>query len=619
MVTCLDVPRLVVRFLLGLLALGCWAPSVWGEVIVISNRTEEPMAFELRETGQLAVRHELAAKRQMTVFARRPVQIKYARGKQTSTQILVPNHVYFFAQPRQLGEPRVLVPLELGAGQPIAAAARAGDGPIPTLTIPVRILVDQNEPAADAVWQKRLTERVQRASEVLEAHCRVKLKVVGYARWVSNDMLKTPADQLHDFEQKVGLPDGELAIGFAGRARADSESVHLGMGRGPFRRHLLVREWKAGLSEPERLEILLHELGHHFGAVHTPDPESVMRPNLADGKALLREFHIGFDAPNTLIMNLVADQYREGIDDPARFPPDVRLQLGQLYEFLASGLPDDRSTRAMLELVTAAPDPAAGANRAAARGRPDAAMDDRPLPAAPQSPLGKATREILDAMHAAAAEHLGGGAKAGERLSGNELTDHLVRRAASVAERQAPPVRERAFLMALGIGLGNVDFLRGNPLAKAFVEEVEPAALGRGSIAVSMHGRRDLAQHFFVTVYLSAAVGGPLAEAAGLAKELADAEGGSGFSFADLAADFAGSQFASWVIDGRLPLDEIATTFTTTDFTLGLEGLEENLSSDELERRYGAPDDERFRTRATELKRRLQSLPPYQRKQQSAE
>ena len=55
-----------------------------------------------------------------------------------------------------------------------------------------------------------------------------------------------------------------------------------------------------------------------------------------------------------------------------------------------------------------------------------------------------------------------------------------------------------------------------------------------------MRGRHDLAQHVGVSAALTALSGPRAAEAAGLLKELLDSgEGGSVFSFADLAADLA--------------------------------------------------------------------------------
>ena len=45
--------------------------------------------------------------------------------------------------------------------------------------------------------------------------------------------------------------------------------------------------------------MLVHELGHFLGAVHSAESRSVMRPNIGDRQERVRSFHIGFDAPNT--------------------------------------------------------------------------------------------------------------------------------------------------------------------------------------------------------------------------------------------------------------------------------------------------------------------------------
>ena len=74
--------------------------------------------------------------------------------------------------------------------------------------------------------------------------------------------------------------------------------------RGPLHSHILVREWSPQMSEPERLEFLVHELGHFLGASHSPEPDSVMRPVLGDqpGRSA-RAFRIRFDPVNTLVMS----------------------------------------------------------------------------------------------------------------------------------------------------------------------------------------------------------------------------------------------------------------------------------------------------------------------------
>ena len=60
---------------------------------------------------------------------------------------------------------------------------------------------------------------------------------------------------------------------------------------------------------------------------------------------------------------------------------------------------------------------------------------------------------------------------------------------------------------------------------------------------VTLKGRTDSPQHFTVSAALAAHAGGPLSDAIGLYREVDDSRRGSGFSFADIAADRAGTVF----------------------------------------------------------------------------
>lgn len=62
-------------------------------------------------------------------------------------------------------------------------------------------------------------------------------------------------------------------------------------------------------------------------------------------------------------------------------------------------------------------------------------------------------------------------------------------------------------------------------------------------LRVTLNGRTDTPLHFLISAAIAAEAGGPLADAVGLYKEASDAQGGSGFSFNDLAADRAGARF----------------------------------------------------------------------------
>ena len=111
---------------------------------------------------------------------------------------------------------------------------------------------------------------------------------------------------------------------------------------GRFRSHLLIREWNRQMAEPERLEILVHELGHFLGAAHSGEPRSVMRPDISDRQSRAKSFNIGFDAPNTLAMYLIGEELH---DRPltllSQVSPARKEPLRAVYTSLAAELPKD--------------------------------------------------------------------------------------------------------------------------------------------------------------------------------------------------------------------------------------------------------------------------------------
>jgi uncharacterized protein YfiM (DUF2279 family) len=79
---------------------------------------------------------------------------------------------------------------------------------------------------------------------------------------------------------------------------------------------------------------------------------------------------------------------------------------------------------------------------------------------------------------------------------------------------------------------------------KKLLSTPEPAPATGQQYSAFLYKRIDLAQHFIGSAALTASVNKQAAQIAGEEKELSDAqEGGSGFSFIDLAADKAGTRF----------------------------------------------------------------------------
>src|SRR5262249_19165218 len=155
-------------------------------------------------------------------------------------------------------------------------------------------LVDDDEPTARRVWEERLRKRLRAASDIIEKHCRVRFEVAAVETWESDNKL-TEFKELHEeFERKVKPGPARLAIGFTSQLPHPQGYTDLGTTRCVLHTHILIREWYPR-SEPERLEVLVHELGHFLGASHSAEGDSVLRPRLADGKALASSFRIRFD------------------------------------------------------------------------------------------------------------------------------------------------------------------------------------------------------------------------------------------------------------------------------------------------------------------------------------
>jgi len=232
-----------------------------------------------------------------------------------------------------------------------------------------------------------------------------------------------------------------------------------------------------------------------------------------------------------------------------------------------------------------------------------------------------ATQTVVAAVCAAAEENaarpatVSGQRNAAVRLCDDRLAEFYVRRAAAAARRLPPELGAKAFLLGLGAGCEDAPRLRDDPLLGPLLRRVESdqqRTRRRESFGQpTVRGRADLAQHFFVSAALTALAGAVAADAAGLAKETDDAQRGSGFSFADLAADRAGVRFAEHVLAGKLDLDRLARSFAVADFVPEINDLPEGLKWDDFTARYGTPGDERFRRQMAEIARRLEALPGY--------
>ena len=147
----------------------------------------------------------------------------------------------------------------------------------------------------------------------------------------------------------------------------------------------------------------------------------------------------------------------------------------------------------------------------------------------------------------------------------------------------------KAAILALGVILGEERVARvaKRPINIKRIKEFD-ALRNR----ITLVGRNDLARHFWVSAALAILSDEKRSMTVGIAKEMMDAtEGGSGFSFDDLAADRAGTLLAVVATKNELNARNLQTRIgqgvVIADFFPGIEGLPSGLSRDEFQSQYG--------------------------------
>jgi hypothetical protein len=565
------------------------------DVIVLANRTGRELQLRFTPARGRPQQLTLPANDVLPQFLDGKADVTFSTSTGVKHYELDPNCAYFLGR----GEDGRVDLQKIGLGEDGATGGtppRLGQRTRATVaTIPVKILVDEEEPGRRANWERRLRRRIEMASAIFEKFCGVKLEVVAVGTWNSDNGTNVFEESLAEFEREVQPSPARLAIGFTSQFAMVRGRTHMAGTRGPLHTHILVREGAPQISEPERLEFLVHELGHYMGAPHSPEPTSVMRPVLGDNLAGRADFKIQFDPVTALVIAMVGEEMRRGqIQHLSDLPPDTKRRLQQIYVELARVLPKDPAGLHYVRLLSATQgSPLVQAARSVLQEITRAAMANRTMP------LGTISAREPSAV----------------RRAGDALTEHYVRTAAQAANRLPPEIAPRAMLLALGVAFDDTDSLSKLPSVGQIAQGIEAPSDRLVRLRMlgepTMGGRRDLAQHFFVSAYITTAAGADAATAAAFAKEVRDADGGSGFNFEDIAADRAGVQFAQSLIEKKLAVNAVARTFTTTAYLPKIKGLPQGLSTAEFRKQFGSVQDERARTVLREIDDRILLLAPY--------
>ncbi|WP_286235547.1 hypothetical protein [Thalassotalea sediminis] len=131
-----------------------------------------------------------------------------------------------------------------------------------------------------------------------------------------------------------------------------------------------------------------------------------------------------------------------------------------------------------------------------------------------------------------------------------------------------------------------------------------------------LQGRKDLQKHFIYSMALQMFSSLGASDAIGEYKEFLDSNGGgSGFSFADLMADRAGTRLAKIVVanEGKaLQAQTILTNITDESLLPSIEGLDEGISQQEFVKVYQGINHKGYQQTLRDIDARIESLPLYQ-------
>jgi hypothetical protein len=130
-------------------------------------------------------------------------------------------------------------------------------------------------------------------------------------------------------------------------------------------------------------------------------------------------------------------------------------------------------------------------------------------------------------------------------------------------------------------------------------------------VLLSLHGRRDFAEHFVISAAITVNGGSRLASAIGLVKEEEDASLGSGFSFTDLAANRAGVQLGTRATDEAAERVQarLAAARDDSDLLPDFRDLPEFMPQAEFERRFGPIGSTRYHQVIARIDARLAAHP----------
>lgn len=330
--------------------------SLLGAVVVISNPTESTVEVNVEKPEGQPANYQIPGHGLVPIVSFAPVTVRVSLGQLSTTQELSLNRIYEIRTSGDDIDGRVVIaPVQVGNVRPGVWLFPNQEKLPQSVTIPVAIFVDEEQPAKQSVWEPRLRNQVAEASRFLEWFCRVRFEVVSCGTWQSDNGRTGAEEILDDFRQKVPPQKARLLIGFSSQLIVPAESrFHIIPQL--LDSHIVIPDLQTTFSAQDQLMSLIHALGHFLGAVDTSEASSVMNPEYVAIGAGRRQRDY-FDPLNVLIMNIVAeDLLFRGVGQIDQFSSGTRDYLSALYRSLGQRT-RRRDIRVLLDTLERPPVP----------------------------------------------------------------------------------------------------------------------------------------------------------------------------------------------------------------------------------------------------------------------
>ncbi|MCM8775484.1 MAG: tetratricopeptide repeat protein, partial [Candidatus Omnitrophica bacterium] len=131
-------------------------------------------------------------------------------------------------------------------------------------------------------WKPKFERRLAYASKIFETEFGLRFVVSRYWDWSIPDGQQSTDHLLVDLMRRFPLKNVDLVIGLSRLTQevfTPNKNDFDVLGRTqPFSGYLVLRYPETDLYKIQEETILVHELGHLFGAIHTGDPNTIMFP-----------------------------------------------------------------------------------------------------------------------------------------------------------------------------------------------------------------------------------------------------------------------------------------------------------------------------------------------------